>query len=665
METKTQPSAGAGRPAPDRTTRIANLKRLIGDSALDLVLMAVDNELKAVPNDPDFWALKSVALEKSGKIDDAYAAMQKAVEFKPGAKELRVEMARLANARGNEADEVEALNSTLALGPMPEKLLMRLIQLRAKRQEFNEALRIADQLVAAKPRHEPFVMKRIGVLADAGRYKEAQAAAEVLLNTEEPTNLAVTTWAALTVENLRDHDTAIAKLKELIAKGKASWFVYSCLGKALSQVDRAPEAVEIFRRATEIAPQEATNWYDLGVLQRQLGEIKASQQSINRSLELDPTNAGALRVAGYEHKYAYGDDSFRRLNICMAKVETQPKKLQVEVHYAMAKALEDVGELEAAFGHYAWAGRIQKELTPWSDTRMRGVYALLRNFVRPADLEAVRQQAVKTNKPVFVFGMPRSGTTLLEQVIASHPQAYGAGELKLGAGIINGLQVGRARLETMYEGQEVSLADGRHLSIPERGKKYLEIVEKLAGPKAVRVVDKMPGNYNWVGVLDAILPGSYFIHSRRHPVEICLSEYRLFFPDGISFSYDLRDLGKAYRLYHDYMSLWTEQMGDKILHVRYEDMVADLETEARRIIDYIGLPWDDACLRFYETERKVVTASVSQVRKPIYTTSTNRWRKYEPYLKPLLDELGPLVAEYEEELAQADAKRKAAAAAVS
>jgi hypothetical protein len=284
---------------------------------------------------------------------------------------------------------------------------------------------------------------------------------------------------------------------------------------------------------------------------------------------------------------------------------------------------------------------------------------LMRNFLKPEDYEAVRKQATPSEKPVFIVGMPRSGTTLLEQVISSHPQCYGAGELKLGAGIINGLQIGRARLETMFEGKAGTLADGQNMTIPERGKKYVEVIERIAGPKYSRVVDKMPGNFNWVGVLDAVIPGSRFIHSRRHPVEICLSEYRIFFPDGISFSYDLRDLGKAYRLYNDYMKHWTSMMGDRMLEVRYEDMVNDLENQAHRIINYLGLPWDDACLKFYENERTVLTASVTQVRKPIYKTSTNRWRKYEPYLKPLLEELGPLVAEYEEELAAADAKRQA------
>jgi tetratricopeptide (TPR) repeat protein len=663
MDTKAQSQAAGGKPGPDRVMRLKAMKKLIEDSALDLAMLATERELQANPADSDFLTVKATIYAKLERFDDAYTTLKKAIEIRPGVRELRFELARVAHLRGNEADEVEALTGALPLGETPDKLVIRLIQLRSKRQEFAEALRLADELIKARPHFEPYILKKVGVLGDAGRYEEARELLEPLLDGPSPSNIVVTSWAAVVVEKLRNHAGALAKLEKLVAKGDASWFTYACLGKTLSQIDRLPEAIEYFRKATEIAPNEATNWYDMGVLQRQMGALVDSQFSINRSLELDPTNAGALRVAGYEHKYEYGDPSFKRLNVAMAKVAAQPRNLQVEVHYAAAKAFEDVGELEAAMAYYARAGQIQKELTPWSDTRMRGVFAMLKNVIKPADFEQVRKQATPTNKPVFIVGMPRSGTTLLEQVISSHPDTFGAGELKLGAGIINGLQLGRAKLETVYEGKEATIADGRGMSIPERGKKYLEVIEGIAGPGPKRVVDKMPGNYNWVGVLDAVLPGAYFIHSRRHPVEICLSEYRLFFPDGISFSYDLRDLGRAYRLYHEFMSLWTERMGDKILHVRYEDMVNDFENQAHRIISFLELPWNDSCLKFYENERKVVTASVSQVRKPIYKTSTNRWRKYEPYLKPLLDELGPLVKQYEDELAKSDSERGETASA--
>jgi hypothetical protein len=165
------------------------------------------------------------------------------------------------------------------------------------------------------------------------------------------------------------------------------------------------------------------------------------------------------------------------------------------------------------------------------------------------------------------------------------------------------------------------------------------------------VVDKMPGNYFWTGMIPFVLPGARIVHTRRHPMDCCLSNYRIFFPDGMPWSYDLRNLGKCYRAYHEHMQHWENNLPPgMLLSVVYEEVVADLDTMARKVIDHIGLPWDDACLRFYETDRPVKTASLSQVRQPIYNSSVGRWRKYEKYLKPLLAEIGPIVEAYEAEL---------------
>jgi hypothetical protein len=166
------------------------------------------------------------------------------------------------------------------------------------------------------------------------------------------------------------------------------------------------------------------------------------------------------------------------------------------------------------------------------------------------------------------------------------------------------------------------------------------------------MVDKMPGTFNFVGLIHAILPNARIIHSRRHPVETCLSCYRILFAEGHQWTYNLNELGRYYRRYWDLMRHWREQFPGVMYEVRYEDNVNDVESQARALINYLGLEWNDACLSFYDTDRPVKTASASQVRKPIYKTSTNRWRKYETYLKPLLDEIGDLVEQYEAELEQ-------------
>jgi hypothetical protein len=258
--------------------------------------------------------------------------------------------------------------------------------------------------------------------------------------------------------------------------------------------------------------------------------------------------------------------------------------------------------------------------------------------------------------------MPRSGTTLTEQLIATHPEAYGAGELKLLHRVIDGISINNRAIETKSDHGAiptfipgVDVGDCKKLSFKDRGELYVKAISALAKANgksnAKRVVDKMPGNYFWSGVIPFILPNAKIVHTQRHPLDNCLSIYRIFFPDGMPWSYDLTNLGKVYRAYYEHMTYWETALPENMMiTVNYEVLIADFENQAKRIINHVGLPWDDACLKFHENDRQVKTASLNQVRKPIYNTSVGRWKKYEEYLKPLIKELGPLIAEYEDKI---------------
>jgi len=225
--------------------------------------------------------------------------------------------------------------------------------------------------------------------------------------------------------------------------------------------------------------------------------------------------------------------------------------------------------------------------------------------------------------PVFVVGMPRSGTTLVEQILASHPDVHGAGELNLLSEVSGG-----ALFPTL----------GREL--PAWGRAYAERLAALA-PGKRRVVDKMPSNFQFLGLIQLMLPNARIIHCRRDPIDTCLSCYSRKFADRQDFSYDLRDLGRYYRAYEDLMDHWRRLLPhDRLLEVRYEDLVNDLRTEAERLVAFCGLEWNEACLDFHRTDRPVQTASVNQVRQPIYRSSVSRWKQYARHLEPLLGALG-------------------------
>jgi hypothetical protein len=245
--------------------------------------------------------------------------------------------------------------------------------------------------------------------------------------------------------------------------------------------------------------------------------------------------------------------------------------------------------------------------------------------------------------------MPRSGTSLLEQILSSHPAIYGAGELKYMTSVIENIKVGvDGRL--LLGNKEPVFAYDEGATYAQRGKAYVDYLKSLAkDDKYLRVVDKMPGNFNFLGLIRAILPTAKIIHSRRHPVETCLSNYRINFAEGQLWSYNLVNLGKYYRVYWETMKHWRNNFPGQFLEVRYEDNVTDLEGNSKRIMDYVGLDWTPEMMEFHKTERAVKTASITQVRKPIYKTSMNRWKKYEEHLQPLLLEIEDIIAEYEAE----------------
>ncbi len=568
----------------------------------------------------------------------------------------------LARSRtGDKKGEIESLLKATEIAPESAPA-RRLFELQRDTQDYAGALETVSMLRRLED-SDVLAVAHAQLLARLGRRNEALVACEQLMERKPLPNGAVDQWTALFLAERNDPEAVIKAFQKRIDAGRTEPAFYHGLSRGLHRAERNAESIKALKHALAEEPKQLQWWYDLAVIERQMGAIEDSQVSLENAIALDPLNPTALRVFGVEHKHAYGDEPTKRINLALANYDRFKPEKKVELHFAVAKAAEDVGELACAFAHYENAGRLQGQLTPYRHASAQGLLKLTRMNVTRATYAKVSELGAASDKSVFVLGMPRSGTSLAEQIIASHPEAHGAGELKLLHRVLDGVSVngkvintgedqGQGTMPTYIPGVDLSC---KGLSLRERGERYVQAIEALAKaaglPNAKRVVDKMPGNYYWTGVIPFIMPHAHIIHTRRHPVDTCLSIYRIFFPDGMPWSYDQTNLGKVYRAYHEHMQFWEKTLPEGILlSLRYEDVVADLEGQARRVIAHIGLEWDEACLKFYETERPVKTASLSQVRQPIYNTSVGRWRKYEAHLKPLLAELGPLVQEYEAEL---------------
>jgi hypothetical protein len=310
-------------------------------------------------------------------------------------------------------------------------------------------------------------------------------------------------------------------------------------------------------------------------------------------------------------------------------IDRVPKSKRPYVHFALAKALDDIGDHARAFEQMVAGNALRRQEIDYDEARTQEVFALIADVFEAGIFDRFRGAGDPSSVPIFVLGMPRSGGTLIEQILASHPDVHGAGELNTLDLIANSGPIPYPTCISKLD------ADG----LRRLGEAYLANLPEIASGKT-RVTDKSPLNFLHVGLIRLILPNARIIHTLRDPVDTCVSCFSKFFHTGMNFSYDLAELGRYYRRYRKLMVHWRSVLPPNVmLEISYEDVVGNLEEHARRLLNFCGLPWDDRCLAFHKTLRPVATASAVQVRQPLFRSSLNRWHQYKDYLQPLLTEL--------------------------
>jgi sulfotransferase family protein len=314
---------------------------------------------------------------------------------------------------------------------------------------------------------------------------------------------------------------------------------------------------------------------------------------------------------------------------------------QSALHFALAKMFADNADHERSFRHLLDGNALKRKHLHYDESATLAANENLRALFTRKLIGANQEVGEPSLAPVFVVGMPRSGSTLVEQLLSSHPKVFGAGEI---ADFFNtAVEVGGANLEALHFSGENSkiLRD----QLRQIGAEYMKRIGRAA-PAAERIVDKTLDNFRLLGLIHLALPNARIIHIRRDPVDTCVSCFsKLFVGANVSYAYDLAELGRYYRSYDLVMAHWHDLLPPNVLlDVQYEDLVANIEEQTRRMIAHCGLEWDARCLNFHLTERPVRTASAVQVRQPIYKTSVGQWRKYEPFLSSLLSALGPAIS---------------------
>jgi hypothetical protein len=357
---------------------------------------------------------------------------------------------------------------------------------------------------------------------------------------------------------------------------------------------------------------------------------------LETAVSLAPGKPEYYRSLAQTKRFTPGDTHLAAMEDLAEDLGSFTEKDRIALHFALGKAYADCVEHEKSFRHHLAGNALRRQQLRYDEA---GTFARFERLKAVFTADLIRQKQTLGNPsevPVFILGMPRSGTTLIEQMLASHSKVFGAGELDY-------LSKAVARLERADAGgipfPEVVPSMGAQ-EFRAVAADYLAALSPAAPVE--RITDKMPANFIFVGLIHLMLPNARVIHARRNPVDTCLSCFsKLFTGDALPFTYDLAELGRYYRGYETVMEHWRRVLPEGgMLEVQYEELVADFESQARRIIAYCGLEWDEACLRFHETQRPVRTASMTQVRQPIYGNSVGRWLPYRDMLGPLLKELG-------------------------
>ena len=474
------------------------------------------------------------------------------------------------------------------------------------------------------------------VALKATRYEDAELLLERCLELDPRDETAQFNLAETLVRQQKGA-RAIPLLQSLLSADAPNPAYRNLLAAAYSLIGADDEAIAVYDGLLADFPKQTGIWMNYGHQLRAVGRTADALTAYRRSAALSRTPGDAFWSLANMKLAVFADEDITVMREQAARRDLLDDD-RVQIQYALGKALEDRGEYAASFEHYARGAALRRPSRPYSaDDISAKLKAAAEAFT--TDFFTRRSgYGADTDEPIFVIGLPRSGSTLVEQILASHSQVEGTMELP------NIGQTNRELEKAAEERGEAYPASLGRLNAAETralGQAFIDATRVHRHLDRPRFIDKMPNNFLYLGLICLILPKARIIDARRHPLGSGFSAFKQLFAQGQAFSYDLTDIGRYYRDYVEVMRHFDRVLPGRIHRVIYEDLVEDTEAEVRRLLDYCGLPFEEACLRFYDTNRAVRTVSSEQVRRPIFRDGIDQWRNYEPWLDPLKIALGP------------------------
>lgn len=608
---------------------------------------AVEAGKKAVKLAPDFLFAHSnlgIAYFDLKDYDNAEKHQKIALKLNPDfAPSLNNYGSILRNRDYNYKEAEKYFHKAIKANPNLPDAYNNLGEVLVRLDDPEEALKVLHTVIQKDPNHESAWCNRGLALLALGKGEESKQSyfKAISINEKSVGALAGVCMVALEYDLYALGEEAAERLVAVAPEEADSHSMYAAL---LMAQGKDQEAEKLYQKALSIKDDCAGALVGLGNIEMERGNLKAAEELFSRCVEQNNEHSSSGLYSLIQVKKIKPDMPE------IAMMEEEAKRLDgklidskaISLNFALGKMYDDLGEYEKGFPYYIEGCRIKNKSMGYSKERREQNVADIKKVFTKDFIKKHAKAGDNSKEPIFILGMPRSGTTLTEQIISSHPNVYGAGELKE----LTNLVKAHANEENA-DGYATSFANVTDKELKKMGEDYIRQLKEYSSDSP-HITDKMPGNFNYIGLIRTILPNAKIVHINRHPLDNCISCFTRLFAHGQSYSYDLSNVGHYYKTYHDIMNYWRETLPEGSFYdLQYERLVDDTESEAKKLIEYCGLEWDPKCLEFYKNKRSIRTASVTQVRQPIYKSSKQRWKNYDKFLDLMKEELGDILKLYE------------------